>query len=165
MDNPKIPGRGARFGYAVARMAAFAALGALTARHVSAQPEAAAIGAVSGWILSEVMLLVLGTAAMLFCGARATPRSVSPGSGVRQGFVTMVPFALLALIAEIGLGWDAAQAFVAAGVTASAGAAATELARRGASQLRAVVVATVGGIAFAAAWIVVTLAAQRAGAG
>jgi hypothetical protein len=105
-------------------------------------------------------------AARAVCGRRVAVgagqfSAVKFGGAIRQSFVTMVPFALLALLAEAWLGWDAVQAFVAAGVTASAGAAALELGRRGASQLRAAIVTTGGGIVFAASWILIAVLAQQ----
>lgn len=135
---------------------AFALFGALIARRVNPNPQS--------WMGGAVVCAFLGTLAALalrmMLAAAAGParrehgfRMVSRSAG--QGMVLLVPFALLAALAELALGWSAVQAFAAAGLMGSAAAAAAATARLGAPPLRSAVLAGVWSLVVAGAlqWV------------
>lgn len=78
------------------------------------------------------------------------------------GFLALVPFTALALVAELMLGWSAAQVFTSAGLMAAGGAAGMELSRQGASGKTATLLPALLGFALSFGWLTLSalLAAQ-----
>ena len=131
---------------------AFLIFGALLARSLSTEPEAMVVlglaAAVTGWLATGVLRVILWAA--------AGPARVSAGSArldrsIREALAILLPFAVLAAMAELALGWQATLAFLAAGVSGMAGAAAAAQARLGGAVLRAAVLATLWALALVAA--------------
>lgn len=50
-------------------------------------------------------------------------------AAVGKGFLMMIPFAVLAVVAEVGLHWNAVQAFASVGLMSAGAAAGMELAK------------------------------------
>ena len=72
-----------------------------------------------------------------------------------NGLLLLLPFAVLALVAELLLGWNASQTFSSAGLMTACGAVGVEVSRRGGGQLRSMLVPTA--IAFATAAVCAVL--------
>ena len=74
---------------------------------------------------------------------------------VNRGFLLLLPFTVLALIATIGLGWEAAAAFASAGIMTSSTAIGVELTRLGSGKIRSTLLPAIGGIAMTSIWMLV----------
>ena len=81
----------------------------------------------------------------------------------------LLPFAVLALVAELLLGWNASQTFSSAatrddinyvassaGLMTACGAVGVEVSRRGGGTLRSMLVPTAIAVALAAAWMILS---------
>lgn len=137
------------------RVLCFGALGALTARQVDSAPVVLLGGAVAGvlfqWIGLGVLALVLWGANP---GTRSQygPRGV--GTAIARGFLLLFPFTVLALAAELALGWNAVQAFASAGIMSSGAATGAELGKLGGGRLRSVLLPTGWCFVLTSVWIV-----------
>jgi hypothetical protein len=79
---------------------------------------------------------------------------------VASGMLLVIPFTVLALIAELALGWSAAQPFATAAIMTGATGVGVELSRLGASRLANTVLPALAGGLFVAAWMLVQVALQ-----
>jgi hypothetical protein len=144
--------------------ACFLVLAALTGRHVG-----------SGW-LPVVLFTPLGlVAALAFVGALwgllslvngRVRRERGPGAlakAISSGLLMLLPFTLLAALAELGLGWNAVQPFMTAGVMTAAGLAGAEAVRLGGGRLANAVVTSLTGLAFSSMWLVLSTLASSLG--
>jgi hypothetical protein len=130
---------------------AFLIFGALLARSLTPEPEAMVVMGVAfaiGGALATGLLRALLIAA-------AGPARESPGSerldrANRKALAVLLPFAVLAGLADFVLGWQSTLAFLAAGVSGMAAAAAAAQARLGAPALRAAVLAALWALALLA---------------
>lgn len=98
----------------------FAVFGLLMSRQMHS-PSVTIVGAVLGLLFGLLVLVtVAGTLAAGHAALRSQPalilRSLSDGAAL------LLPFALLALVAEFGLHWNAGQVFASAGLMASVSA-------------------------------------------
>jgi len=150
-------------GHAMLRMLAFAAVGALMAPRFAEEPEAMVFGAVIGAIAGVVLLAPLRWLLWL---VNAKVRKEHGYSGIRKavgaGFATFVPFAFLAVVAEIGFGWDALTPFAMAGLMAGAGAAGLEVARLGGHRILNLVIGVACGFGLSIVWTMVMVMVQEA---
>lgn len=150
-------------GHALLRMLAFAAIGALMAPRFADEPEATVVGAVIGAIAGVFLLSPLRWLLWL---VNPAVRKEHGYSGVRQavgaGFATFVPFAFLAVVAEIGFGWDAVTAFAMAGLMTGASAAALEVARLGGHRIVNLVIGMACGFGLSIVWTVIMTMVQEA---
>ncbi len=119
-------------GHAVLRLVAFAVFGVLAAGRFTDEPEGlvagAAVGALAGIFLLSPLRWILWLANP---SVRKTHDYGAVRRAVGAGFATIVPFAVLALVAESVLDWDALTAFALAGMMAGSGAAGIEVSRLG----------------------------------
>lgn len=150
-------------GHAVLRMLAFAAIGALAAPRFTPEPEAMVIGAALGAIAGVVLL---GPLRWMLWLVNPAIRKEYGYSGVRRavgaGFVTFVPFAALAVVAEVGLGWDALTAFAMTGFMTGAGAAGLEVARLGGHRILNLLIGVACGFGLSILWTVIMVGVQQA---
>jgi hypothetical protein len=150
--------------YMIVAGACFFVLAALTGRHVG-----------SGW-LPVVLFAPLGMAAALaFVGALWGLLSLVNGRVRRQhgpdaftkaissGLLMLLPFTVLATLAELVLGWNAVQPFMTAGVMTAAGLAGAEAVRLGGGRLTNAVVTSLTGLAFSSLWLVLSTFASSLG--
>ncbi len=139
----------------------FAALTALVAGDAPGLPVLILLGLL-GLLGGALALALLTLFLSLVNGAvRREHGRAAVRLAVNGGFLLLVPFTVLALVAELGLGWEAAAGFAAAGIITAAGAAGAELTRLGGRRLPAVLLPMLAGIGLSAAWLV---AAQLAAA-
>lgn len=150
-------------GSRLTRVASLAVLGALTGLHLGAS-EALFAGAGAAVIVGEVAILLLR--ALLHVGngsVRSEHGAQVVRTAVDEGFLMLLPFAALALLAELGFGWESVQAFAAAGLLTAGGLAGGTLTSKGGSAIYNAVAPMAVMLPAVAAWAL--LAAQAAGAG
>jgi len=151
-------------GYGLLRLLAWAMFGGLAARLITSDPDtilgACVVGAIAGVVLLTPLRLMLWV-------ANPTVRKEHGWAGIRKavgaGFVTIVPFALLALVAELLLGWNALTAFAMAGMAASSGAAAMEVARLGGKTIPNLLIGVFHGLGLSLVWTFLMLVVQANG--
>ena len=132
---------------------AFAAFGGLVGWRIGASPLSTASGLVVGaaFAFAATYLLVGAiTLAHPGLGREAVLEAAS------TGLLLLLPFAVLALVAELLLGWNASQTFSSAGLMTACGAVGVEVSRRGGGTLRSMLVPTAIAVALAAAWMILT---------
>ena len=131
----------------------FAVLASLAAIRTE-DSTAITIGLVAGPFLGFVLLKILGWLISLF-----NPQ-LSQKFGkktiywiVNRSFLLLLPFTVLALIATLVLGWEAATAFASAGIMTSSTAIGAELSRLGGGKIRSILLPAAGAIAITAIWM------------
>lgn len=134
-----------------APVASFAAFGALVGWRIGdSSLVAAGLGAVLG-----ALFALLGTYLLVLVLVLANPRLGRDvvGEATATGLLLLLPFAVLALAAELALGWNASQTFSSAGLMTACGAVGVEVGRRGGAGLRSVLVPTVIAFLLSTAWV------------
>ncbi len=126
-------------------------------------PEALriAIFSLGGILYAWVGLSLLGRALFIF--NRRVRKSHGYGafkSAIGIGFLMLLPFTVLSLLAELFLGWSAVQAFAAAGIMTGAALAGMELGRLGGGGLAGALIPSLGGLVLSVVWMLVTSLAQ-----
>jgi len=109
------------------------------------------LSALTGLLAGWVLLLLLGWGLALI-GGKVSRAGVK--TAVSRGFLLLVPFTVLALAAEWGLGWQAAGAFTAAGIMTGSTAVGVELAQAGGGKLRSLLLPVLGGAAVTSGWMI-----------
>ncbi len=109
----------------------FALLGVLTTYSVAdGSVSLHILSFVVGWLFGAFSLFLLGVPLRLFFYGVVTKRGPHAiGDCLNLGFLPLVPFTILALMAEFLLGWNASSAFASAGIMFSGGATASALAK------------------------------------
>ena len=138
---------------------AFAAFGGLIGWRVGASPVSTVLGVAIGAAFAFAGAFVLTTALSM-----ANPHLERPAvrEAAATGFLLILPFAVLALAAEILLGWKASQVFSSAGLMTAFGAVGVEVSRRGGGKLRSMLVPTATAFLLSTAWVMLsTIAAAN----
>jgi hypothetical protein len=132
---------------------AFAAFGGLVGWRMGASALSTGAGVVAGaaFAFAGAYLLVLALARV----NRGLGR-VAVIEAAATGFMLILPFAILALAAEILLGWKASQVFSSSGLMTAFAAVGVEVARRGGGRLRSMLVPTVTAFLLSTAWVVLS---------
>jgi hypothetical protein len=150
--------------YMIVAAACFLVLAVLTGRHVGA-----------GWLPVVLFTAVGLIAALGFVGSLGgllylvnSRVRQQHGTGalikaVSSGLLMLLPFTMLAALAELGLGWNAVQPFMTAGVMTAAGLAGAEAVRLGGGRLINAVVPALAGLAFSSLWLVLSTFASSVG--
>jgi hypothetical protein len=79
-----------------------------------------------------------------------------------KGFAALLPFMLLALVAELALGWNAAQVFTQAGIMTCGAIAGAEIVRLSGDRMVHLVVPVAGSFIFSFLWMLLSAVAQAA---
>jgi hypothetical protein len=150
---------------AVTVVGCFAVLAWLNGRHVGATNGQVAIYAVMGAALALLGLVILAAAnlAVRSSGAGMLTYSAAWGAVVR-GSLVVLPLAVLALMAELAYGWQAAAAFVQGAVMISGAAAGAELLRQTGGKTRHLVTSLIVAFVFCAFWVAFSYVFQRVAA-
>jgi len=129
----------------------FALLGGLTALRgdTAMAITATALSLLIGWLALVVFGWLLA-ASTKGAGLREARRAVT------RGFLLLIPFTVLALVAGLGLDWDSAGAFASAGIMTSSTAVGAEMAAGGGRGPAGVVLTLLFGTALSAVWITCT---------
>ncbi|MCX6551523.1 MAG: hypothetical protein NTY02_11040 [Acidobacteria bacterium] len=136
-------------------LAAFAVLGALAGRALGRELTGVLVGCVAAlavltigaWLL-RILLAAVNREVRVQHGGAAI------GGAVWRGFLMIVPFAVLAAVADLVLDWNAVQAFTATAIMTSCGAAGVELTRLGGKALVNGLLSTLVGMAIFGGWMV-----------
>lgn len=124
-------------------------------------------GQVALYTIIGLVLALLGVAAVTGVNLAADPgvlRSWGYGAvwgAVVRGFLVVLPFTAMALLAELAYDWVAAQAFVQASIMTSGAAAGAELMRQAGRKTRYLIVSTVVAFVFSGVWTIFTYVFQR----
>ena len=132
----------------------FALLGGLMARHIMPDPAVIVGGMVAGVVFQAVGLGYLTWLLWVFNPAVRREygfRGVSVA--VAHGFMLLFPFTVLALLAEMVLGWQAIQAFCSAGIMAGTATAGAEIAKLGGGRIRSMAIPALWGMVMTTAWM------------
>ncbi len=81
---------------------------------------------------------------------------------VARGFLMMLPFMVLALLAELFLGWNAAQVFTQAGIITCGSAVGAEVVRMSGGKIVHIVAPVAGAFIFSFLWMLLSAALQAA---
>lgn len=131
-------------------LACFAILAWLNGRYVgSGAGQVAAFTAIG---LAVAAALTAALAGLVYASAPALRAAGFSGAwdAVARGFLTLVPFALLA---DLAFGWYAATAFMQAAVMTSGAAMGAEVMRRSGQRILHMIAPVLGAFAFSVAWI------------
>ena len=132
----------------------FAVLSWLNGRYVGAGAGQVALYTLLGLALALVCLT--GLAGLILASDAPLRRDAGwPGAfgAVARGFLILLPFTLLALLAELAFKWGAAQAFTQAGIMTSGAAVGAEVMRRSGQKLKYMIAPMAGAFAFSILWI------------
>lgn len=137
---------------------AFAAFGALVGARASSN-----LAVVAGVVVVGVLFAFLGTHLLVLVLAAAHRQldSAALHQAAAIGLLLLAPFAALALVAELLLGWNASQVFSSAGLMTACGAVGVELGRRGGMSLRGALLPTIIAFLLSMAWISLSVLAGR----
>jgi len=120
--------------------------------------------AVPGLALGALAVPLLSRAATFLSPAAAADSPVV-AQAVGRGFMLLLPFTALAVLAEGLLDWNAAGAFAAAGIMVGASSAGAETAAVTGAGWRGTLPCTAAGFGLVGAWVLVTALLQHQIAG
>lgn len=110
----------------------FAVMGGLTARHISDDPKMIVGGVFAGVIFSIITsFAVAGFLHVASPQIRQQRGFMGAWQSFNTGFMMLIPFTVLALIAELALGWNAAQVFASAGIMTAGATMGVEMSKLG----------------------------------
>lgn len=153
----------AKTSYMVVAVLCFGVLGALTGRRLGPEAQVLAGFALGGIVFAWLGLVILGRALYVFNGrVRKRYGYVAVRNAMGNGFLMLMPFTVLAAVAELYLGWNAAQAFSAAGIMTGGATVGMELAKAGGGRLSSMALPSLGAFVLSGAWMLLTTMAQQA---
>ena len=134
-----------------APVVAFAAFGGLVGWRVGASALSSGAGVATGAAFAFAGAFLLAQA-LIVTNPRLGRAAVREAAAT--GFLMILPFAALALAAEVALNWQASQVFSSAGLMTAGGAVGVEVMRRGGGKLRCLLVPTATTMLLSTAWVV-----------
>ena len=139
------------------RVFSLAVLGGLTALRIEPSAGVVLLGALSGIIFGGIAIAVMrGLLSAGNPGLRATYGETVIDAAVAGGFLMLLPFAVLALLAELLLQWEAVQAFMATGLMTAAALTGSELSALGGRPIYNAVMPALLMAALAAGWMILS---------
>lgn len=114
------------------------------------------------FVLSVLLSLIIGILAVkiliaLFNSGNPALRQESNGQfaqeAVSTGMLFMIPFTVLAALAQLVLGWDAVMPFASAAIMTAAATAGTEVMKRGAQGIKNVMIPSVLAFVLSTGWM------------
>lgn len=133
-------------------VACFGVLGALAAPSESSGGYIAALAVAGAGIGLAVIALLGGGLQRLNPSVVSSRGAGAIAAAVGHGFALLVPFTVMAAIAQLGLEWNATVVFTSAGILTSGSAAGAEVARLGGRKLASVIVPVLIGMAAVTLW-------------
>ena len=133
----------------------FAVLGALTARRTAGSlPLVSAFGcAFTAWFCLKLLGWLVSA---LNAPIRQQHGSPAIKEAIFKGFLLMVPFTVLALMADLWLKWSAVQAFTSAGIMTASAAVGADLVKLGGRKLFSMVLPSLFAFGFSAVWMILS---------
>ncbi len=146
-----------------ASVLSFATLALLNGRAIAPRVGFVSAYAVCMLSFSIIALSGMGTLVLACCRERRFSGGfLAALDTVAGGFVFMLPFALLALVAELLLGWNAAQVFTQAGIMICGTLVGTEAVRLSGGKASRALPPVAGSFLFSFLWALLSAAAQAA---
>jgi hypothetical protein len=140
----------------------FAVLAWLNGRYVAEGRGQVAAYSILGWILALACLA--GLAGLIMASDAPLRREAGwPGAldALTRGFLTLLPFTLLALLSELVFKWGAAQAFTQAAIMTSGAAVGVEVIRRSGQKVKYMIAPMLGAFVFSILWIAFSALFQK----
>lgn len=121
------------------------------------KPEFRIVSLLVSVLISLVFaFLMVGVLVLVFnSGNRQETGNGFAREAVSQGMLFMVPFTVLAVLAQVILGWDAVMAFVSAAVMTAAASAGTEAMKRGAKGIKNVLLPSAVAFLVSTCWMMI----------
>jgi hypothetical protein len=143
-----------RIAWGLLILACFSVLSWLNGRYVGSGAGQVATYTILGLIIALACLA--GLAALLLAvnpPLRQGPGYMCAWDIVARGFLTVIPFTLLAMLADLAFGWNAATAFIQAAIMTSGAAVGVEVMRRSGQKILHMIAPMAGAFTFAIIWI------------
>ena len=161
---PVLEARSTRILYWCAVVFSFAVLAWLNGRAIDARAGFVAVYTLC--LLAFALLALAGMGGLLY--AFNKPMRESRGfsaamDSVARGFMALLPFMLLALLAELFLDWNAAQVFTQSGIMICGSVVGVEAMKTGGGKAARIIPPVAGAFAFSFLWMLLSAAAQAAG--
>lgn len=153
----------ARVAYWSVTAACFAVLALLSGRDVKA--SAGFVSVYTVCMLAFALLALGGLGGLIYAfnpAARGSCTYRHLLDVLARGFVYLLPFTLLALLAELALGWNAAQVFTQAGIMTCGTIAGAEIVGLSGGRMVHIIAPVAGSFMFSFLWILLSAAAQAA---
>ena len=135
-------------------LACFCVLSWLNGRYVGAGAGQVAAYTILG--LAIACACLAGLAALTLVAdpsLRSGPGYAGGLEVVARGYLIVIPFTLLALLADLAFGWNAATAFMQAAIMTSGAAVGVEIMRRSGQKITYMLIPMAGAFAFSIIWI------------
>jgi hypothetical protein len=153
MTNP--PNQESSLPSRIAALLCFAMLAGLAAHRGNPSTKSVAIAAIGGLAAAWLCLWLFGRLLYTFNGAvRHKYGWDGIWQAVGRNFVLLIPYTVLALLADTVLGWNATQAFASAGIMTSGAAVGAELVGLGGGKAANMLLPMIGGMGFTMLWMV-----------
>lgn len=136
----------------------FGLLGELTFLHIGNGTDFILFGAAAGIalaVLSKNLISLLLFAFQDKARPRLDFREVK--AAVARGLLIITPFTVVAVIAELVLGWNAVQAFTSAGLLTASAAGGMEMAKVSGPRVLSLALGSAGAFALMIAWMFATV--------
>ena len=134
----------------------FATLAGLAAYRGNPSVKPVAVAAIGGLAAAWLCLWLFGRLLYTFNGA---VRHKYGWDGIRQAvgrnFLLLIPYTVLALLADTVLGWNASLTFASAGIMTSGSAVGAELMGMGGGKVANLLLPVFGGMGFTMLWMVI----------
>ncbi len=125
----------------------------LLARRLPVGAMGAVLVVLAGFVLGLLATLFL-RAVLFVCNLGLRKQGGGKVRGATsEGTLVLLPFTVLAVLAEVFLGWNAVQAFASAGTMASAAAMGAAAMRQGGGRWANALGPSLGGMALSAGWM------------
>ena len=164
METQATGGRGVAYAQALCWttvVLSFAILAWLSGRAID--PRAGFVSVYTICLLAFALAALAGLGGLIYACNPTARRRLGFSSvldALAGAFLMLLPFMLLALVAELFLDWNAAQAFTQAGIMTAGAAAGMEMVRLSEGKMVHVVVPLLGAFLFSMLWLIFSAAAQ-----
>ena len=141
-------------GSSIPALLCFATLAGLASYRANPSLKPVAVASIGGLAAAWLCLWLFGGLLYSFNG---TVRQKVGWKGVRRtvgrNFLLLIPYTVLAILANTVLGWDASLTFASAGIMTSGSAVGAELMGLGGGKLANMLLPVVGGMGFTMFWM------------
>ena len=151
-----LPNQGGGLFSQIVALLCFATLSGLAAYRGNPSTKSIAIATAGGVLAAWVCLWVFGRLLYMF---NSKVREAHGWDAVRRlvarNFVMLIPYTVLAILADRVLGWNATLTFASAGIMTSGAAVGAELMGMGGGKIANMVLPVLGGMGFTMLWMLI----------